>query len=139
MHDRVSGDDGDWLVPIFNPAENVNQVSRLRVINTNPQAVELHISGRDDSGMPGQSVVTTTLPPLASIELSSTDLENGNSGKGLSGKLGDGVGKWQLSVSETGRVTVPSLRADPVGKLTKIGAASCGEQAWQYVMIAGGA
>src|SRR3546814_12671868 len=58
MHDRVSGDGVDWLVPIFNPAENVNQVSRLRVINTNPQAVELHISGRDDSGMPGQSVVT---------------------------------------------------------------------------------
>src|SRR3546814_12389159 len=70
--------------------------------------------------MPGQSVVTTTLPPLASIELSSTDLENGNSGKGLSGKLSDGVGTWQLSVSTTGRVTVQSLMAAPWGKLPNL-------------------
>lgn len=120
MHDRVSGDGVDWLVPIFNPAENINQLSRLRVINTNLQTVDLQISGRDDSGNVGQSAVTTTLAPLASVELSSIDLENGNLGKKLIGKLGNGVGKWQLTVSATGRITVQSLLFDPLGKLTNL-------------------
>jgi hypothetical protein len=120
IHDRVSGDGVDWLVPIFNPAQNLNQLSRLRVINTNLQAVGVQISGRDDSGRVGQTTVTTTLAPLASIELSSVDMENGNPGKGLLGKLGDGEGKWQLTVSATGRVTVQSLLFDPLGKLTNL-------------------
>jgi len=122
MHDRVSvsGDGMDWLVPIFNPAENPNQLSRLRIINTNLQAVDVQIGGRDDSGLFGQSAVTTTLAPLASIELSSIDLENGNAGKGLLGKLGDGNGQMQLNVSATGRVTVQSLLFDPLGKLTNL-------------------
>ncbi|MDP1696623.1 MAG: hypothetical protein Q8L45_02370 [Xanthomonadaceae bacterium] len=120
MHDRVSGDGVDWLVPIFNPAQNLNQLSRLRVINTNLQAVGVQISGRDDSGRVAQATVTTTLAPLASIELSSVDMENGNPGKGLLGKLGDGEGKWQLTVSATGRVTVQSLLFDPLGKLTNL-------------------
>lgn len=120
IHDRVSGDGVDWLVPIFNPAENVNQASRLRVINTNLQAINVQINGRDDDGKTGQSAVSISLSPLASVELSSADLESGNSGKGLTGKLGDGVGKWQLAVSATGRVTVQSLLADPLGKLTNL-------------------
>lgn len=120
MHDRVTGNGVDWLVPIFNPAENVNQVSRLRVINTNLTAVDLQIQGRDDAGELGKSIVTTTLAPLASLELSSVDLEAGNAGKGLSGSLGDGTGKWQLALSATGRVTVQSLLLDPLGKLTNL-------------------
>ena len=120
MHDRVSGDGVDWLVPIFNPAENQNQSSRLRVINTNLEAVDLQIAGRDDSGNPGLATVTTTLAPLASMELSSIDLEQGNAGKGLVGKLGDGSGKWQLTVSASGRITVQSLLFDPLGKLTNL-------------------
>jgi len=121
MHDRVNTGNGvDWLVPIFNPAENVNQLSRLRVINTNLLPIGLQIQGRDDSGKLGQSTVTATLAPLASLELSSVDLENGNAGKGLLGKLGNGVGKWQLTVSTTGRVTVQSLLFDPLGKLTNL-------------------
>ena len=124
MHDRVSGDGVDWLVPIFNPAQNPNQLSRLRVINTNLQAVDIQIEGRDDSGQLGQSMVTTTLAPLASIELSSVDLENGNAALGLTGKLGDGAGKWQLTVSATARITVQSLLFDPVGKLTNLSTVS---------------
>lgn len=120
IHDRVSGNGVDWLVPIFNPAQNVNQLSRLRVINTNLQPVDIQVRGRDDSGQLGQATVTTTLAPLASIELSSLDLENGNSSKRLLGKLGDGAGKWQLHVAATGRVTVQSLLFDPLGKLTNL-------------------
>lgn len=120
MHDRVSGDGVDWLVPIFNPAENINQLSRLRVINSNLQAVDIQIQGRDDAGNLGQSMVTTTLAPLAAVELTSSDLENGNTDKALLDKLGDGLGKWQLNVSATGRVTVQSLLFDPLNRLTNL-------------------
>src|SRR3546814_7676638 len=69
-------------------------------------------------------MVTTTLAPLASIELSSVDLESGNAALGLSGKLGDGAGKWQLTVSATARITVQSLLFDPLGKLTNLSTVS---------------
>ncbi|PKM05789.1 MAG: hypothetical protein CVV14_14915, partial [Gammaproteobacteria bacterium HGW-Gammaproteobacteria-4] len=124
MHDRVTGDGVDWLVPIFNPAQNPNQLSRLRVINTNLQPVDILIQGRDDSGNLGLSTVSTTLAPLAAMELSSGDLENGNASLGLTGKLGNGVGKWQLTVSATARITVQSLLFDPLGKLTNLSTVS---------------
>ena len=120
IHDRVEGDGVDWFVPMFNPAENPNQVSRLRVINTSLQAVSLQILGVDDAGAVGAGPVGVTVAALSSVELSSADLENGNVAKGLIGKLGNGTGKWHLSVSATGRVTLQSLLLDPKGYLTNL-------------------
>ncbi len=120
IHDRVDGDGVDWFVPMFNPAENPNQVSRLRVINTSLQAVSLQILGVDDAGAVGAGPVAVTVAALSSIELTSADLENGNAAKGLIGKLGNGTGKWHLSVSATGRVTLQSLLLDPKGYLTNL-------------------
>ena len=120
IHDRVEGDGVDWFVPMFNPAENPNQVSRLRVINTNLQAVSLQILGVDDAGAVGVGPVGVTVAALSSVELSSADLENGNVAKGLIGKLGNGTGKWHLSVSATGQVTLQSLLLDPKGYLTNL-------------------
>ena len=120
MHDRVVGDGVDWSVPMFNPAENPNQVSHLRLVNTELVDTDVQIRGVDDAGLPGQGLVTTTMPPLSTIDLSSVDLERGNTEKGLVGQLGDGSGKWQLAVSATGRVTVQSLLYDPKGYLTNL-------------------
>ncbi len=120
MHDRVVGDGVDWFVPMFNPAENPNQVSRLRMINTNLTPVSVQISATDDAGKSGLNTVMLTLPALTSSDISSADLENGNAAKGLIGKLGDGSGKWQLTVAATGRLTVQSLLFDPIGKLTNL-------------------
>lgn len=120
MHDRVEGDGVDWSVPMFNPAENVNQASRLRLINTSMDPVGVQIHGVDDTGEPALEPVTTILPPLAARELDSTDLENGNADKVLAGRLGDGRGKWQLRVSATDRITVQSLLSSPKGYLTNL-------------------
>ena len=120
MHDRVTGDGVDWFVPIFNPAENPNQVSHLRLINTNTSPVSLQINGTDDAGVAGFGPVTLTIAALSSADLTSVDLESGNSGKGLIGSLGNGAGKWRLAVSATGRITVQSLLYDPLGKLTNL-------------------
>lgn len=119
MHDRVAGDGVDWVVPVFNPAQNVDQVSWLRLVNTRLEPVGIQIRGVDDAGRPGEDSVVLTLPARAARELSAADLESGDA-EGLAGKLGDGEGKWRLSVSATGRISVQSLLADPRGYLTNL-------------------
>lgn len=120
MHDRVVGDGVGWFIPMVNPADNPNQVSHLRVINTNLAPVSLLMLGVDDAGASGATALAMALPALQSVDLTPTDLEVGNPSKGLSGSLGNGTGKWHVSLSATGRVSVQSLLADPLGKLTNL-------------------
>jgi hypothetical protein len=107
-------------VPMFNPAENQAKVSRLRLVNTHPRAVDVVIAGTDDAGEHGESEVRATLGAFSSLELSSTELESGSVEKGLVGRLGDGAGKWRLAVSATAAIQVQSLLADSRGYLTNL-------------------
>ena len=127
MHDRVVGDGVDWLVPFFNPAENPNQVSHLRVINTTAAQVSVQIRGVDDAGV-YSAVISATIPALSALDLTSADLESGNTAKGLIGSLGNGSGKWRLIVSSSGRLTVQSPLYDPLGKLTNLSTVPDGTQ-----------
>ena len=55
--------DGAYRVDIFNPASNLNQVSRLRMVNVERAAVAVTIRGTDDSGaVPGSGVTVELLP-----------------------------------------------------------------------------
>lgn len=120
MHDRVDGDGVDWVVPVFNPAENVEQVSWLRLVNTTLDDVQVEITGTDDAGRSGEGSVVATVPARGAREFSAVDLESGDASKGLTGRLGNGEGKWRLQVGATGRITVQSLLADPRGYLTNL-------------------
>ena len=97
-----------YHVPFFNPASNENQVSSLRLINPGNGAARVMITGVDDRGNapPGGSV-SLTLGGGAARTLTAEQLEEG--GPGISGRFGDGVGKWQLSVSANRLVQVMSL------------------------------
>lgn len=119
MHDRVAGDGVDWVVPVFNPGQNLDQVSWLRLVNTSLDPVGVAISGVDDAGQPGKGSVVLTLPARGAREVSAQQLESGDA-PGLAGRLGDGEGKWRLAVSATGRISVQSLLADPRGYLTNL-------------------
>lgn len=108
MHDVVQGVYMDPETPgefdvvrhrvrFFNPGSNANQVSRLRVINTAGVENEVVITGVDDRGDPAPGgEVRVTLPPYGARTISAQDLERGAAG--LDGALGDGSGKWQLTV-----------------------------------------
>ncbi|HEX5755442.1 MAG TPA: S8 family serine peptidase [Arenimonas sp.] len=111
---------GNTVVPIFNPASNPNQVSWLRLVNPGSQTASVQITGRDDAGQAGSGTVSLSLAAGAAIELSSTDLEVGNAGKGLSGALGGGEGKWRLAISSTQAIKALSLLRDPGGYLTNL-------------------
>ena len=122
MHDlvRSRGDESRrHVVPIFNPASNAHQVSQLRVVNPTDSAAQVVVSGVDDAGNAGpEGDVTFALPAGHAKLITSADLENGQSE--LTGRLGDGVGKWRLSVTADRPVRVLNLLQSRTGNLTNL-------------------
>ena len=130
VHDVVGraevGGETVHLVPIFNPASNRNQVSRLRLVNLSQGRVDVRIRGRDDTGRsaPGGEV-ELTLPARGARQVSAQELEAGDAG--FNGRLGDGEGKWQLFVSADGDIEVVSLMSTPTGHLTNLSVSGLGD------------
>ena len=107
-----------YRVPIFNPGSNRAQQSRLRLINPGGGDARITITGQDDAGeLPG-SDVHLTLAAGAARGLTAEQLEQG--GDGFDGRLGDGAGKWQLTVSADRPIQVMSLLQSPMGNLTNL-------------------
>ena len=107
-------------VEFFNPGSNTEKVSLLRLANTADSAAEVTIAGRDDSGRaaPG-GTVRLRLPARAAVTLSARELESG-AGR-LTGRLGDGVGKWRLTVTADRPLLVMSLlHATQTGHLANL-------------------
>ena len=109
-------------VAIFNPASNVNQVSRLRIVNRGDEPAEVTIEGIDDDGASLGTAVELAVPAGATRMVTSQELESGQ-GEGLVGMLGDGRGKWQLVVTSDEPVEVMSLMTSPTGHLTNLSTA----------------
>ena len=108
-----------YHVPIFNPGSNANQVSRLRLINSGEEAATVVIDALDDRGKPPPGgAVRLTLAAGAAKMFSAEQLEQGD--EELSGRLGDGEGKWQLFVSAERPLQVMSLLQSPTGNLANL-------------------
>ena len=112
-----------YRIVFFNPGANRNQVSRLRLINPGTTAARIVITGRDDAGMsaPGGSV-SLSLPAGGARTLTAQTLETG--GEGITGNLGDGAGKWNLTVSSNVSIDAVSLLQSPTGHLANLSALS---------------
>ena len=107
-----------YRVPFFNPGSNRTQQSRLRLINLGDAAAEVVITGRDDAGESPGSEVRLTLAAGAARSLGADTLEQGDAG--LDGSLGDGAGKWRLTVTADRPLRVMSLLRNPTGNLTNV-------------------
>ena len=110
-----------YWVPFFNPGSNPNQVSGLRIVNPGAEDAEATITGIDDTGASPGSAVTVTVPAGNSRTVWAAELESG--GEGLTGALGDGAGKWRLSVTAEQPLVVMSLLSSPTGHLTNLSTA----------------
>ena len=110
-----------YRVPFFNPGSNRRQQSRLRLVNLGDGAAEVVITGRDDAGESPGSEVRLTLAAGKARSLGAEALEEG--GDGLDGSLGDGSGKWRLTVSADRPLRVMSLLRSPTGNLTNVSGA----------------
>ena len=118
IHDTVPRHDDHHRVPIFNPGSNMSQVSRLRLSNTQAKDATVVIEGTDDRGrVSGRARIT--VPAGASRTLSAMELETGER-EDLQGALGDGTGKWRLSVASDRAIRVMSLMESPTGHLTNL-------------------
>ena len=107
-----------WL-PFFNPGSNRNQVSKLRLVNPKNETANVVIVGIDDQGHPApEGRVEVSLPPRASRTVTAQELEDGSDS--LSGRLGDGAGKWRLWIKSDRRLHVLSLLESPTGNLTNL-------------------
>ena len=115
-----NGEDADhaYRVVIFNPGGNTNQVSLLRVINAGDESTDVTVSGVDDHGHDSAGSVTMSVAAGAARTVSAQDLEAG--GEDLDGMLGDGDGKWQLTVRSHAPVMVMSLLRSPTGHLANL-------------------
>ena len=120
MHDLVAQAQGaptNHHVPFFNPGSNWRQVSRLRLINLSDTDASVEIYGLDDEGE-RSSDVALTLPGQGARTVSAQELESG--GRGLSGHLGDGAGKWHLFVSADRPIQLMNLLRSPTGHLANL-------------------
>ena len=118
MHDVVPGVDNRHRVPIFNPGRNVNQVSRLRLINAGEEDAQVTISGVDDAGDSPGDEVRISVPAESVRSFTSAELESGVPDS--EGALGVGVGKWRLIVESDQPITVVNLLESPTGHLTNL-------------------
>ena len=100
-------------VRFFNPGSNTSQVSRLRVINTASVDNVVTITGVDDAGEPAPGgEVTLTLSPYQARTISAQQLEAG--ADFLTGSLGNGTGKWQLTITPEFRSEEDRRGARPI-------------------------
>ena len=120
LNDVVPKEGSDNVVYFANPASNNEQQTFLRVVNLTDESGTVTISGIDDTGVTSSGNVTFALEPNESKQMTAQDLENGNTGKGLTGNLDNGIGKWRLTVSATVDIEVLSLIRTQDGFLTNL-------------------
>ena len=121
MHDVTATEAGSqqYQILFFNPGSNTRQVSRLRLINPGTSPAEIEITGRDDAGdtAPG-GTVRLTLPAGGAQTLTAQTLESG--GESITGRFGDGSGKWRLTVSSNVDIQIMNMLATPTGHLANL-------------------
>ncbi|MDE0005136.1 MAG: SUMF1/EgtB/PvdO family nonheme iron enzyme [Rhodospirillaceae bacterium] len=94
----VVAHEGEHFVPLFPPKSSLGREGFLRVINLSDASGEVLIYAVDDDD-DRQGLVSLTLEAGAAAHLNSTDLEDGNTDKGLFGSTGAGTGDWRLELT----------------------------------------
>lgn len=78
-------------------AEAATRQGFVRIINHSDLSGEVSITAIDDSGVK-KDPITLSISANSTVHFNSTDLEEGNTSKGLSGGVGFGEGAWRLSM-----------------------------------------
>ena len=118
IHDVVPEiEPGRHDVAIFNPGKNMTQQSRLRLVNRGEVEARVEVEGTDDGGTRSEGRVELTVPARGACTLTSDELESGEAEGDcaceVSGALGVGTGKWQLSVTTEQSIQVMSVLKTP--------------------------
>ena len=85
-------------LPLVARASEAGLEGFVRIINHSARAGTVEVRAIDDSGR-RFGPVSLAIGAKETKHFNSTDLEDGNAGKGLSGGVGDGDGDWRLELS----------------------------------------
>ena len=111
---------GPLHVPLLTPASDTDRQGFVRVINHSDKAGEVAITAIDDAGT-RFGPVTLAIGARASSHFNTTDLEDGNDAKNLSGGTGLGQGNWRLEVESDLEVEALGYVRHADGFLTAMG------------------
>ena len=117
LHDAVPREVGGvYRVLYFNRGDDLDRVSRLRLVNTGGVDARATITAIDDAG--GRSdEVEVDVPAEATVNLTASDLEIGI---GVDGSLGTGTGHWHLTVTSAEALIVQNLMEGSTGHLSNL-------------------
>ena len=121
MHDLVPRSAKRHRVAVFNPGSNLNQQSVLWLVNPGEEPAEVTIAGFDDRDASPGSDVIVTVPAGGSASYTAAELESGS--EEFEGALGNGSGKWRLTVNADRPIVAMSLLSSPTGHLTNLSTA----------------
>ena len=119
LHETAPAAEDAARVAVFHPASSAGPHSLLRLANNGDEPALATITGVDDAGATAEPL-TVTVPANEALTLTAAQLEDG--GEGLEGALGDGDGKWRLTVEFDNPLTVMSLLESPAGHLSNLSA-----------------
>ncbi len=121
LHDVAPAEGNTHRLAIFNPGANAEQMGLLRVVNPGREAAEVSVRGLDDRGASPGGAMRFSVPAGGARTFSAAALETG--GSGFEGALGDGEGKWRLTVESAASVGAMSLLENQAtGHLTNLSA-----------------
>ena len=113
-------DDGGQRVPLFPAAAaGTSAMGFVRVINHSDDAGSLSISAIDEAGE-RRGPVSLAIGAGQALHFNAADLEQGNSAKGLSGGIGEGIGDWRLVVRSKLDIEVLGYGRTPDGFVTSL-------------------
>ena len=117
LHDAVLLS-GEVELPFFNPGGDARR-SVLRLANARGEPAAVSVRGVDDAGVSG-GPATVELGPWEARSYAASELESG-SAAGLTGSLGDGDGRWRLTLSaDRGSAYATNLLLDGSGVLSSV-------------------
>ena len=110
---------GNIELPFFNSGGETGRRSIVRLTNTGGEPATVTVRGVDDAGVSG-GPVTVELGAWEARSYTAPELESG-SAAGLTGSLGDGEGRWRLTLSaESGSAYATNLLLDESGVLSSV-------------------
>ena len=105
-------------LPLF-PAAGGAREGFVRLINRSYTAGEVEIHAVDDAGA-RSGPVRLAMEARQAVHFNSADLEAGNAGKGLAGRIGVGQGDWRLEIASELELTALGYARTPDGFLTSL-------------------
>ena len=122
-------------VTLLAPGGGLPGGSALRLINPTDAAAEVAIFGVDDANALAPGQVSTVLAAGAARTVTARALENGAAG--LTGRLGDGGGDWQLLIFTDAAIEAMTVLDTASGPLANLSAARAEEESVLLFLPAG--